>query len=536
MSASPRNRRTIEFQEPAVDSQRLEHLLSYPYALSPEDKAYFDPILAATIANLHETRQKIDQYQKELKILRKSLPILETKHRQLQYLYAPIRKLPAEILSHILSLRAQELDINATTLPADLRSFTRVSKLWQDVCLSTPQLWKALRLCWNSNTLAPAYIAQHLKLALKRSGGLPVSLHFYVLNARRRGTWKQLAEYVTILRDHAPGRICTLRLVVEGANPVGAARVLEHLKKCVRQVRELEVDFGGLNCGFQENGANLIKKVHKACPNLVSLSVEAQKIPLSHVRGASGFFTSLVNLELTYIPVDTALAAMSACKSTLVSARIHAIVSYDSHLHDFGDVHLCEKQKLDRRLPCILPDLTSLSVKVNVGCTCRDSSMALAHFLYQISAPSLVSLEVASYPYPNKDSTCVCLVEALTQLVDSLERRESLNVLKMSNLPFSERKDEHGDGEFFILPALRVLELEVEEDWVSDVFEDMVEARVGEGLEKVCLRVRSPAERLDVERLRNVKKEAEAKGQRLDLEVKHMRMWVWVWLILPRRF
>ncbi|KAK7021137.1 hypothetical protein VNI00_017498 [Paramarasmius palmivorus] len=466
-------------------------------------------------------------------------------------LYAPIRKLPAEILSHNLSLRAQMSSLSTlTTLPADLFALhTCIKVSGEDVSLPLHNSGIPFE------TRSPTRYRRPDK-----------SFHFTRPKHSQRGP-RQTPVEKSYKKAGALAEDVSLSSSLKSANAVGVARVLDNMKKFVREVRDFEVDFGGLTCEFEGKGVNLVKKIQKACPNLVSLCLDAPKMPLSHVRGTSALFASLVNLELTSIPVETALAALLACKSTLVSARIHAIVSHDPHSHDFGEVHLGGTPKLDRLLTHILPNLTSFAIKIHNECICRDPSMAIAHFLDQISAPSLTSLEVATYPYPNtyKSPTCVCLLAGITELVDRLERRDTLKVLKMRKLPFTIRNvcyvlahvpgleelvledvvgdsgadqdkladevlllmlQEKRDGAFWVVPRLKVLKLSVEKDWLWGVFEDMMEVRVDEGLETLHLRVGGTASRLDVERLKAVQE----KG-RLDLEVTHMRVGMLEYLI-----
>ncbi|KAK7041867.1 hypothetical protein VNI00_008824 [Paramarasmius palmivorus] len=161
-------------------SHRLDLLLKSPYALSPIDKAYVDPILSAADTQSANTRRKITQHQNELEHLRTTLTLLDTKRHQIRSLNAPIRRIPPEILSNIFSLCVGTINLDDTSLPVTLRTISRVSKHWRRISQSTPQIWSALSLFWDSDSLSSPAVARRLRYALQRSGDIPISLSFYV--------------------------------------------------------------------------------------------------------------------------------------------------------------------------------------------------------------------------------------------------------------------------------------------------------------------------------------------------------------------
>ncbi|ESK89682.1 hypothetical protein Moror_16917 [Moniliophthora roreri MCA 2997] len=555
-------------------TDRLIMLLrSGPGVLSPKDRTYFDSVLQIADSKIEdveqksegarhgietekqkieEARQRLNGYQQDLKRHQKSLRFLRLRRRNIQSLYAPIRKLPFEILSIIFIHCTIETNLNSRFSPAILRTLQLVSTYWQRVLLSTPQVWARMRLSWDSAFFSPVSVLERLQLHLKRSRDVPISLHLHIHHAAQPGSWKQFAEYLAAIRGAGAHRLRNLRLVVHDANVSGTSRVLENMKSCIGSVQNFELELGYMY--WSEGGTNLLVKLQKACPQLVSLSLSAPLCPVSHITFVSLSFSSLTHLSIS-LPIETALTAIKLCGANLVSAHVRVMLNHTIDDDEDAAEHLDFDGDEENNNPTrfhVLPSLDTLTIETESECKCKVPDLAIARVLEKISAPSLTRLAILpdTKEQPGK---CVCLALALLGLLSRKKSEVPLQSLHIRNFPIDDdgfiaifmRRLENLKSlvieeawyasenriitecflkmftlgirnKLLLAPNLRYLELEVhsDSDWTPGVFENMLESRIDKGLASVYLKVAEEVSTLNLVRLNRLQ-------QKIALKVWH---------------
>ncbi|KAK7021135.1 hypothetical protein VNI00_017496 [Paramarasmius palmivorus] len=460
-----------------VIPSQLNKRLRAPGVLSPEDRAHFDSILAVADLRIEETHQRIEKYEQELPRLRRSLDFLHARRLQIKLLYHPIRKLPPEILSYIFSLCADEVQLNSDASLVT-HSFNLVSKHWRRVYCSTPQVWNRLHMRIDPSVISPSFITPRLY--------------------RREG---QLETVLSI-----PFYPSSIHLVMHGANVSGASRVLENMKSCIRPVRCLELELGDM---YQTpSGISFFEKLHKACPNLISFSLDAPWCPAFHIFNTSSLFTRLTHLRVS-LPIDTALAAILSCGRSLVFAHIQATINHHDFHKKISERHVGVSLKSDEPNLHTLSSLACLTIELDNEYACRDPGMAIARLLERISASSLTSLEVLSdrrLP-PRKLFTCVSReVSSSTQGAKGSDGAQTtkqefpgFRIVTERFLRFLTLTKTR-----VVLPNLRRVELLVLADWEKDAFEKMLRSRVGTRLASFHLGIMGKVSKLSIFELRAI--------------------------------
>ncbi|EEB89071.1 hypothetical protein MPER_12880 [Moniliophthora perniciosa FA553] len=518
-------------------------------ALSPKDKAYFDWVLRIAGLKIENAEQRSEEARRGIRIEKQKMEEARRK-LNIQSLYAPIRKLPFEILSIIFIHCTVETNLNSRHSPVIVRNLQLVSTHWRQVLLSTPQVWARMRLSWDSTCLPPVGVLERLQLHLKRSRDVSISLHLHVHSAAQRGSWKQFAEYLAAIRDAGAHRLRTLHLIVHDANVSGTSRVIENMKSCIGSVQDLELELGYMY--RSEGSTNLLVKLQKACPQLTSLSFSAPLCPVSHVTSASLSFSSLAHLSVS-LPIGAALTAIRSCGANLVSAHIRVMLNHtiddgqDAALH--LDIDDDDDEDDNPTHFHVLPSLDALTIETEGECKCKDPDLAIARVLEAISAPSLTWLALLPDTKEQPDQ-CSCLVIALLRFLSRKKSQVPLQSLHIRNFPVHDGDEvtiimSHledlkslvieepwytcenrivtegflelltlGDQNGLSLsPNLRHLELEVHSDgdWSPGVFEDMLESRIDKGLASVYLKVAEEVSSLNLSRLKRLQRKIAVK-------------------------
>ncbi|KAK7041866.1 hypothetical protein VNI00_008823 [Paramarasmius palmivorus] len=315
------------------------------------------------------------------------------------------------------------------------------------------------------------------------------------------------------------------------ANVAGTSRVLENMKPVLRGVRFLEVYL----CDMAGTETNLLKKIDKACPELVSFQWDALFYGSSlGGGGALGLFKGLTRLDVT-LPIDVVPEAILTCGDTVVEIKVCAVIDHETFsFQEEEDEHLDEDDDPEASR-CVLASLRTLQVAVEIrnGCKCRDQGTALAKILEKISTPNLREVDIGLDG--RVKPRCGCAAIALMRLLLRMDKRESLESLRLRRMPLND-----DDGELLemlravprlrelvveemegfrivserllagmkgltVVPNLRRLDLLVLHDWRKSVFEDMIRSR--EKLKEIKLRIGSKAERLDVNKLKRMELE-----------------------------
>lgn len=90
-----------------------------------------------------------------------------------QSLVAPIRSLPAEVLSEVFMAVPRNEPFSISNSPV---LFTRVCSQWRDVAISTPQLWDVVNFIVDGTLNVKPFTMEFWKLWLSRSGACPLKI------------------------------------------------------------------------------------------------------------------------------------------------------------------------------------------------------------------------------------------------------------------------------------------------------------------------------------------------------------------------
>ncbi|KAL1696803.1 hypothetical protein GGG16DRAFT_120458 [Schizophyllum commune] len=155
--------------------------LRFGHDLEAEDVDLIAKSAASTQGYLADIDLEIETLQSTLRWAQKVRAELKQLHDIQQAYLAPVRKLPADVLSIIFELCCgDEIDLTDwTCAPIDLSA---VCKLWRETMLSMPMIWARLSLDKVDRTgflPSPGKLAARVQAFLKHSGVLPLKHRVY---------------------------------------------------------------------------------------------------------------------------------------------------------------------------------------------------------------------------------------------------------------------------------------------------------------------------------------------------------------------
>ncbi|KAL1755271.1 hypothetical protein FB107DRAFT_213854 [Schizophyllum commune] len=150
--------------------------------LSAQDDALIQESVVSTDAGLHHIRGIMNGHIKVLEHLWLIERRLKTQRDIYEAYYAPVRRLPAEIISLVFEFCCMgKGSVDLEKEQCEPLVLTSVCKFWRDIALSTPAIWATFNISEKDSTHTKA-IAARLDMFLSRSGHLPLE-HRVVFHA-----------------------------------------------------------------------------------------------------------------------------------------------------------------------------------------------------------------------------------------------------------------------------------------------------------------------------------------------------------------
>ncbi|KAI3600736.1 hypothetical protein WG66_014176 [Moniliophthora roreri] len=495
---------------------------------------------------LEDMEERMAKYEEDLRNLQAKMRILQWKRDSLRSLYAPVRRLPAEVLSNIFILCKGE---NLVTSSGYRRSTTvvvaSVCTRWRRVSVSTPQIWTRIAVSWASERGIPQFLLERLKLHLKRSCQVPLSLHLQITHCNAKHS-----ALFSLLREHA-GRLRTL--LIRGYNR-DVVRMIRSFDGRLSSVRDLNVIAYPISADESGVENNFLPLIHDNMPHLCSLSLRGVVRPVSSINALFSILR-LSHISIA-LPVRTAMLVLDSCRESLVSAQI-TVISPDGPTVVTRDEHQSTIQKrLSPATTYRLSSLRSLSISIQVDNDNAASTLENAQSIMDaLITPSLSSLTVATdivgrgYTVSGGKEENTPFLTSLSKFLRRGFMHRSLRRLHLKALPLTEvglmsllgitdgvtdltieeiyRSSLEnwivtskllkaltipeasvwlGSTTRHYLPKLRNLTLKVNTgDWSDRCFEKMLESRMTSesSLASVHLHVTAFAQNMDIDRLRS---------------------------------
>ncbi|KAK7451253.1 hypothetical protein VKT23_012593 [Stygiomarasmius scandens] len=400
----------------------MEHLLNTLPSLDPtqlaqsleESRAYFSHFQSQTRNYVGQIRAGLSAYDAEIIRLEAVLATVQQKRSEFamhldtcESQLAPIRRLPAEILSEIFVLSASE----SRNFPL---AATYVCKGWYDVACGTPQLWTNIDIDFSS---LPPSAPHGVEICLRRSGQLPLSLR--LTGKLSSDVWEDVMS--SLLRESSRWRCVHFELLNQyhGTHRGSLFRMLSSVK-CLPALESLHLT---LELYCQQNPPTE-SELFRNAPLLRHLTVDGSLFPdlrdyhspdlaYSHVS-----WPSLESLEVKNVRAEPTVDYLNFY--AFRDLRTLSLTDIDVELGLDGDDLMIQNR---------IPAFQQLSVLVIHEENDDFMVDMLAHLSPHLTLPSLKSLQISVERSDTYD-----LVSILVDFLDAVGCSDSLTSLELKGV------------------------------------------------------------------------------------------------------
>lgn len=325
-------------------SSPLEELLNFTGVPSASDAVHVRVALEQTKSDMEKLDEEIGALESALTRLRNDREVLEKQSQRLEAVFAPVRRLPADVLIQIFHLLST-IEIRKANNVA-LLALCHVSRVWRAIALSTSSLWTHISIRVPDNDRAMESQAAAVQHWLTYSGDSP--LYVDICGAKRDSSLpRNPALELLILQSH---RWKDASLTLE----------LDELSHYFRGVKGRLGQLGSLT--MQLHGQAILIDYFEDAPSLTTFFMEGLG------RSGEPFPISLPWDSLTHITTDfSSLTILQQCSS---------LVSCDLALWEEPTINLVE-----------LPHLRSFTM-------CNYTSRSLGWFYDSLSFPVLHTFDL----------------------------------------------------------------------------------------------------------------------------------------------
>ncbi|KAK1234696.1 hypothetical protein PQX77_002093 [Marasmius sp. AFHP31] len=492
-----------------------------------------------SVAEVETAKAAVSLLSAQIKRQEAELKRLKESRLEYQQLFSPFRRVPAEILAHIILLAVEKNVFTADParkLVSEAFTYAQVCRRWRDMTIATACAWERISVTLQmDDTPYPYGIVRRLEACLARSKNKLLDLEVECTPCTAH-TNPVISQIIPILLSHS-FRWRSLTYVQQSGGFEHQILFEDIDKWPTPNLQSLHV---ALDRRDNPIGLELLEYLISAKYSDLCISGrEARFIPRQLLDTLTE--SRITSLRMEVYP-DSAATLLSSCRSLDFA---HFTLAKDPAVPDplpsptiIPRRVYVSKLALEQALGCgasvatqflerlICPYLTSLTI--------RDSDSDTTPLLLNLTAQSPSNLKVVSSflsrskadllhlrldgVYTTAPSFCEVLkaIPKLRQLeliapcmvAPSQRSLEGWAVKLQSMCLWPWTSNDSYPRRAALVPELRVLKLTLDSDFDFEArkFEDMLQSRVGWGLESVSLHVRSRIEHLDLVRLSRLNK------------------------------
>ncbi|KAJ7830337.1 hypothetical protein B0H14DRAFT_3464940 [Mycena olivaceomarginata] len=238
---------------PFEDSRKalINDLIRSHYQLPPEE---LSSLLASLSGQLSKCDEELARLRAKIDELGIHRAVLQEQYDSCQSFFAPVRRLPSEIIAEIFALAAVNPEPTADTPPSlallqrlahpQLLILSRVCARWHSVAVGTPSLWTKIHLQDTAFWSAPGIAERAMELlqsALARSGNFPLT----VIITNTTNTWSHRPALELLAQHSARWRVVRFRCPASDFQFLAAAKgnlaILENIEVATNASESLPV-------------------------------------------------------------------------------------------------------------------------------------------------------------------------------------------------------------------------------------------------------------------------------------------------------
>uniref|UniRef100_A0A0W0G3S8 Uncharacterized protein n=1 Tax=Moniliophthora roreri TaxID=221103 RepID=A0A0W0G3S8_MONRR len=366
-----------------------------------------------------------------------AIRILKQNHHTISSLFAPIRRIPPEVLSHIFAypVQSNHFGTEKRAWSSDASKLGKACHYWRLVSSATPQLWAKLDIELDFKNSMDLGVFRDLKHHIERAQSVPMDIALTI-----DGNDGDLpVDVLDVLEALFASSSQWYRLecnIGEGWEETAASILLDYSAEKLASLRCLEIAFG--DGVILEEGVVLLNLFMNKAPLLRSIRLpeSRQYIQQDTLGQHNILFTAITDLFIGNT-THVVLSLLGSCPN-LVSAHYVIPPSQNAQVDESEGADSNKSPKNMRRL-LRLRDLT-----IQIPGACKSSTYPLqnaAKILQHLACPALEELAFLtdadssqSVGGPTKESSFLC------SLTDFLARSQGPLHLRLDRIPFSDEE------------------------------------------------------------------------------------------------
>ncbi|KAK7030492.1 hypothetical protein VNI00_014081 [Paramarasmius palmivorus] len=360
--------------------------------VSQTDAVHYQQLIRSTEQYALFLRSQIENFHR-------ALSKVEGNKKKYQSLFSPLRKIPPEVLSRIMSFVPMPSVFSADlsgckSWPATLSG---VCYHWREVVLSTPHLWTEVHIELDPKAKYSSALVENLRLHLERSKAVPLNVSILYSGHGALDTFTPSGSQVIMILLNGGSEWSELRFSGFGARYSDISQFFRLFDKKLASLEHMEVATGSDG----RRNPSVLHLMQGYPSTLHALSIHrSNRFPLPSFPQLPFPFEQITHLQLDN-SLKVALAFIERCHN-LQFAHITVVAPRDEDPdHDVDNP--CASNRDDaatrKMYPlCHLPFLDDLTLQIRDLQTTHEElpMLPLYRLFYSISAPRLSSLVLAS--------------------------------------------------------------------------------------------------------------------------------------------